>query len=124
MHKGCTRDAHGTIPPAVPGDVRTPTLSPTDDPLSLSSSGGEDRGEEAVNPESRPCLPSRLCPRPPRFAGREKEASPLAQLLLASVENGSRSGKLDTVLGGFRSPVFSVDGQAWRSETTLVVRKQ
>jgi hypothetical protein len=47
MYKGCTRDAQGTLPPPVPGDVRTSTLPSAADSVSLSSSGGEDRGEEA-----------------------------------------------------------------------------
>src|ERR1017187_2967436 len=35
---------------------------------------------------------------------------------------GSRSRELDPALGGVRNPVFSVDEQAGRSDTALVVR--
>ena len=57
MHKGCTRDAQGTIPPAIPGDVRSSALPAADELVSLSSSGGEDRGEKAVKPVIGPRLP-------------------------------------------------------------------
>jgi hypothetical protein len=52
MHKGCTRDAQGTLPPAIPEDVRNSKLPSAAKSASLSSSGGEGRGEEAVNPRS------------------------------------------------------------------------
>ena len=47
------------------GGRRILALPPTDDSISLSSFGGEGRGEEAAMPRSRsrPCLPRRLCPR-------------------------------------------------------------
>ena len=57
MHKGCTRDAQGTNALPVPGVVRTSTLPSAGDSSSLSSSGGEDQGEEAIKPGSRPCPP-------------------------------------------------------------------
>jgi hypothetical protein len=50
MHKGCTRDAQGTIPLPVPGDVRSSTLPSAGALVSLSSSGGEGWGEEAETP--------------------------------------------------------------------------
>src|ERR1017187_5375003 len=46
MHKGCTRDAQGTLPPPVPEDVRRSTMPPADELVSLASLGGEGRGEE------------------------------------------------------------------------------
>jgi hypothetical protein len=54
MHKGCTRDAQGTLPPPVPEDVPSSPLPSAADSVPLSSSGGEGRGEEAVKPRSRP----------------------------------------------------------------------
>jgi hypothetical protein len=50
MHKGCTRDAQGTIPPSAPGDMPTSTLPTSAESVSFSSSEGEGRGEEAVTP--------------------------------------------------------------------------
>src|ERR1039457_4751814 len=55
MHKGCTRDAQETLPPSVPGDVRSSTLPSAAKSASLSSSGGEGRGEEAAKSGSSPC---------------------------------------------------------------------
>jgi hypothetical protein len=54
MHKGCTRDVQGTLPPPVPEDVPSSPLPSAADSVPLSSSGGEGRGEEAVKPGSRP----------------------------------------------------------------------
>ena len=54
MHRGCTRDVQGTLPPAIPGDMPSSALPSAADSVPLSSSGGEGRGEEAVKPRSRP----------------------------------------------------------------------
>jgi hypothetical protein len=54
MHKGCTRDAQGTNALPVPGIIRTSTLPSAGDSSSLSSSGGEGQGEEAVKPVTSP----------------------------------------------------------------------
>jgi hypothetical protein len=50
----------------LPATPRMLILAPADDSISLSFSGGEGWGEEAVTPGSRswPSLPLRLCPAP------------------------------------------------------------
>jgi hypothetical protein len=48
MHKGCTRDAQGTLPPPVPEDMPGSTLPSAGNPLSLPPSGEGGLGKEAV----------------------------------------------------------------------------
>jgi hypothetical protein len=48
MHKGCTMDAQGTLPPPVPEDMPGSTLPSAGNPLSLPPSGEGGLGKEAV----------------------------------------------------------------------------
>jgi hypothetical protein len=48
MHKGCTRDAQGTLPRPAPGDMPGSTLPSAGNPLSLPPSGEGGLGKEAV----------------------------------------------------------------------------